>query len=515
MSPFSRPAPLETSAQPQMDALARSRLTVYCIVLLVLGSIDAGRFIFSDFTTLVAPASSAETADIAAANVNALRGWAHLGGLAAALLVIVYFLVIQRQRLATYKQVIDNVSLLIVLVGALLLAARLVFLPALPAINADKTVWVLLGIVDLAVLHLAACMIMPWSARESAIPFIPLLLVWTMVVLIPDVGEWEIFDRVVVVIMSPIVLAPGAMITSWRRKRSLEDMERLRLGEQVRSIGGELSRARIVHDAMFPRPYDNGHVCFEYEYVPIHEIGGDYVHFHADENTGCTYLTLLDVAGHGLAAALTVNRLFGELERIRAENPDATPAGVMSLLNRYINLTMARHNLYATGACFMLDSRSGQLHWVNAGHPPSLLRRPDGRVFDMKGTAMLLGAQSYAEFEPNQQTIGLSPGDVVIAYTDGAYEARNAAGERFGIARMRQTALFNPPPRSWTRFITTAVSKHHAGCADDDVLIATLTLRSLRVTGVDSSSRANGERSAAGDRTHDVETVAAESASVT
>ena len=64
-------------------------------------------------------------------------------------------------------------------------------------------------------------------------------------VLIPDVGDWEIFDRVVVVIMSPIVLAPGAGIANWRQKRSREDLERLMLGEQVRSIGGELSRARI------------------------------------------------------------------------------------------------------------------------------------------------------------------------------------------------------------------------------------------------------------------------------
>jgi len=518
MSPFSRPAPIETGAQPLLDALARQRLMVYCLILLALGLIDISRFIFIDLTALFAPAAPAaagDTADLAAFDANALRGWAHLGGLVAAMLVVVYFLVIQRLRLITYKQVIDNVSLLIVLVGALLLAARLVFLPALPAISADKTVWVLLGIVDLAVLHLTACLTIPWSARESAIPFIPLLLVWTMVVLIPDVGEWDIFDRVVVVIMSPVVLAPGAMLASWRRKRSLEDLERLRLGEQVRSIGGELSRARIVHDAMFPRPFDDGHVCFEYEYVPIHEIGGDYVHLHADERGGCISLTLLDVAGHGLAAALTVNRLFGELERIRAEDPDATPAGVMTLLNRYINLTMARHNLYATGACFTLDPRTGQLHWVNAGHPPSLLRRADGRVFDMKGTAMLLGAQAHAEFEPNQQTIALSPGDVVIAYTDGAYEARNAAGERFGIARMRQTALFNPPPRSWTRFLSTAVAKHHAGHADDDVLIATLSLRSLRVTGVDSSSLANGDRSIAGERKHDVESVAAESASAT
>lgn len=483
------------STQPLLDVLSRHRLVIFCIVLLVLGLVDTGWFLFTDFSELLQRAQNSPANLMDLAQRNAMRGWARMGGYTAALLTIVYFLIIQRKRLTTHKQVVDNVSLLIVLLGALLLASRFVFLPTVSAVNRDETFWVLYGIIDLALLHLISCLIIPWSAKESAKPFIPLLLVWAMVVLIPDVGGWEIFDRVVVVIMSPIVLAPGAMIATWRQKRSREDLERISLGEQVRSIGGELSRARIVHDAMFPRAYDDGHVCFEFEYVPIHEIGGDYVHFHSCQQSGRVYLTLLDVAGHGLSAALTVNRLFGELERIRAENPDAEPNDVMALLNRYIHLTMARHNLYATGACFMLDPGNGLLQWVNAGHPPSLLRRPDGRVFDMKGTTMLLGAQSFEEFDPNQQSITLNPGDVVIAYTDGAYEARNPAGQRFGIDRMRETAHFSPPPRCWTKFFTTAVNKHHEGNTEDDVLIASLTLRSLRVIGHPDESSAREDES--------------------
>ncbi|MCZ6835602.1 MAG: SpoIIE family protein phosphatase [Planctomycetota bacterium] len=486
MNAPSMPYQINENTQPMLDRLASKKLMVFCIVLLALGVANAGWFFFTDLALLVQVAQAAPDSQAESAQAAVTRGWARMGGFAAAMLTIVYFLAIQRKRLTTYKQVIDNASLMIVLIGALMLASRLVLQSVFPTMAA----W---GIMDLMIVHLAACLILPWSPKESVIPFIPLLLVWAMVVLIPDVGEWEIFDRVVVVIMSPIILAPGALITSWRRKRSQEDLERIMLGEQVRSIGGELSRARIVHDAMFPKPYDDGHVCFEFEYVPIHEIGGDYVHFHRCRISGRIYLTLLDVAGHGLAAALTVNRLFGELERIRAEDPNAGPSEVMALLNRYINLTMARHNLYATGACFMLDPSNGTLHWVNAGHPPSLLRRADGRVFDMKGTTMLLGAQTYAEFDPNMQTITLSPGDVVIAYTDGAFEARDDRGKRFGIDRLRETLLFDPPPRCWTRFISTAVEKHHGGNAEDDVLIASLALRSLQFTNRSEGEGASDE----------------------
>ncbi|MCA9295175.1 MAG: serine/threonine-protein phosphatase, partial [Phycisphaerales bacterium] len=265
---------------------------------------------------------------------------------------------------------------------------------------------------------------------------------------------------------------------AWRVARQEEELERRALRGQVKSIGGELSRARIVHDAMFPKQFDLGHIVFEYQYQPIAEIGGDYVHMHVCPETGLVYLTLLDVAGHGLAAALTVNRLFGELERIRAENPHARPHDVMALLNRYINLTMSRHSLFATGACIMIDPSSGELHWVNAGHPPALVRTTDGTIRELETTCMLLGVLPSQEFEPDEQCMVIKPGDVVIAYTDGVIEARSPDGEQFGLNRLRDTARFDPPPRFWSRFITSAVANHHVGHPDDDLLVVALTLRS-------------------------------------
>lgn len=454
-----------------VNALSLRRFVIYGGVLLVLGAIDLVWFIAyaePSLTQLLQAAVASPDAQ-----TERLRIWARLGGHAAAMLSITYFMVVQAKRITTRKEMVDNATMMIVLVGALLMASRLVMQ------NLDPNLGVM-GIIPITALHITACLILPWSAKESSIPFIPLLLVWALVYLmVEDSNATDVLNRLAMVIISPIVLAPGAMIASWRQRRTAEDAERISLGEQVRSIGGELSRARIVHDAMFPRPFDDGYIEFDYEYLPIHEIGGDYVHTHVCPETRCVSLTLLDVAGHGLAAALTVNRLFGELERIRAENPGAEPAEVMALLNRYIHLTMSRHSMFATGACFLLDPRNGRLQWVNAGHPPTLLRRMDGRVFDLKGTTMLLGAQDDREFDTNQQELQLNPGDVVIAYTDGAYEARDLEGARFGLDRMRHTARFSPPPRSWTKFIATAVAKHHQGHADDDVLIATLTLHSL------------------------------------
>ena len=396
----------------------------------------------------------------------------HTLGYAAAI-VVLGGLFAFRKQFHSMRQLNSAATVLVLAVGALLMVPRLLLHKHLP----NHGLWCL---ADLALLHLAVCLILPWKPWESIPPIVPLLVFWAVVVLLPTT-ELDSISKAVLIISSPILLAPGLAIAWWRSKRMHEEFTRKMLGQKVQSMGGELSRARIVHDAMFPDPFDIGHVAFQYEYQPIQEIGGDYVHVHHNQQTGCITVTLLDVAGHGLAAALTVNRLFGELERIRAESPKAEPSEVMELLNRYIYLTMAHHSLFATGACMMLDPSNGVLKWVNAGHPPAFIRHGDGAITDLNGTAMLLGVESYAEFEAGQEEYSMRPGDVIIAYTDGAIEARNDGGKQFGIKALREATCFDPPPRNWSRFLAGAVAKHHGGNCDDDILIVSMALRGLHV----------------------------------
>jgi serine phosphatase RsbU (regulator of sigma subunit) len=471
---------LESQPSGQLDALARQRMSVLCIVYMVLGLFALIVFAIGDMPDLFEAAESNTREDA----MNLWRGWGRLGGYAAAILVAAYFLWIHRSRMKTRDDVVSAATMMVVLSGVLILASRLVYL----RVDNFSAAW---GVIDVFTMHIVACMLLPWDPKESAKPFALLLLVWMMSFIVPNSTDWEITTRLVASIASWAGLLPGMGLAWFRGQRREEVAEREMLGEQMRTMGGELSKARIVHDAMFPEEFDTGHVRFEYDYRPIAEIGGDYVHVHNCADSGRIYLTLLDVAGHGLAAALTVNRLFGELERIRAEDPDAMPGTVMDLLNRYINLTMATHSMYATGACIMLDPSNGEVAWVNAGHPPAIVRKSDGSIRDLGGTTMLLGALAPEEFETNQKSTNLEPGDVLIAYTDGAFEARDLNGERFGLDRLRETTKFNPPPRDWSRFIANAVDEHHCGNTEDDVLVASLHLRSLRIGALRDEQRSS------------------------
>lgn len=448
-----------------------ARFGVFALAVMVLGAIN-----FIWFATAIPELQEDQSG-------GGLRAVAIALALAAPASVVVTWLACAG-RLTSRRRSVAAGQLVLLVTSVLIATAGLITQSVFP----DHTI---LGatppaagiLVQLSLLHLAFCMAMPITVAEGMPPLVLALVWWTIGVFVvaSDSNSLGFFTCIVMVILSPATSIPGSLVAFGRAFRGRERDERAALELAVEQSDSELTKARIIHDAMFPGTF-SGHVAFDYEYAPLHEIGGDYVHTYECPRTGRITLTLLDVAGHGLAAALTVNRLFGELERIRAENCDADPAEVMRLLNRYIWLTMASHDMYATGACFQIDPAWGRVEFVNAGHPPAMIRRSGGGgVEDMPCTCVLLGVFGDRDFDPAPLTLDLNPGDVLIAYTDGAFEARNVKGEQFGLARVRETVAFDPPPRSWTRFIAGAVAQHHEGHADDDVLIATLTFRSRRI----------------------------------
>ena len=417
-------------------------------------------------------------ADLAALNAahRGSRVWILQPVLLALAVVLPFLLTMGCLVTITRVQVNSRGGLMMMTSGFLFVGARFAAESALPG----TSFW---GLGDLVLVLFAGASTLPWNnGLESVRPLVPPYGLLLIALAIPAAVKPGLsgLDRAVIMMMSPLLFVPAAMLAQWRSRIRAGEDQRLRLGRRVQSMGEELSRARIVHEAMFPDPSD-GAVVFEYEYQPIHEIGGDYVHLHRDPQTERVILTLLDVAGHGLAAALTVNRLFGELERVLAEHAPATPDIIMTLLNRYIHLTMSRHSMFATGICISLDPATGDLQWVNAGHPPAMVCRKGHPPSDLEPTSIVLGAIGPDDYAAVQKSLRLDVGDVIIAYTDGVFEARNPEGQQFGIPAVRDLCRFDPPPRSWPRFIANAVSTHHAGGADDDVLISCLRFARRRV----------------------------------
>jgi serine phosphatase RsbU (regulator of sigma subunit) len=106
----------------------------------------------------------------------------------------------------------------------------------------------------------------------------------------------------------------------------------------------------------------------------------------------------------------------------------------------------------SSGAAFMTlvlaewDARDHTLSWINCGHPPPLLRHADGRVSDLE--SQITVPTGIEELPPKFRVAqaSVTPGDLVLMFSDGVYERRDAAGAGFG--RHGIAAVLESTPRS-------------------------------------------------------------------
>jgi hypothetical protein len=329
------------------------------------------------------------------------------------------------------------------------------------------------GALALLTAHLFACLFLPWTPRESLRPLIPLLTFNALVSVWYSQSAWM---TALVIALSPLIAVPGALVCWWRSSRFHERFSVHMLRRRYSELKRELVNARQIHESLFPRQVLDGSVRMVYRYEPMRQIGGDYLYAcitpAAEGDGSALNIVLIDVTGHGVPAALTVNRLQGELERIFAENPRSGPGEVLRLLNRYVHLTLATHSVYATAFCARVEAQAGVLHYASAGHPPAFVRGIDGTIERLDSTTFVLGVAPGDEFEADPRTVAFGPGDALIAYTDGAIDVRDRAGRHLGVAGLQRViASENPSEGGWADALLRVVDGHRSGGIADDTLI--------------------------------------------
>jgi anti-sigma regulatory factor (Ser/Thr protein kinase) len=200
------------------------------------------------------------------------------------------------------------------------------------------------------------------------------------------------------------------------------------------------------------------------------EVGGDWYDV-LPTPTGGVGLVMGDVAGKGLAAASMVGRLRSALRAYALEGHG--PARVIEQLNRLI-WTEEDQSQMATLIYVVVDPVAGQLHWVNAGHPPPLLLS-DGQPpqYLEGGSSVPLGVLPFPEFQ--EVSVPIEQGATVVLYTDGLVER---PGEHIdsGLERLADVVRgdFTDTQELCDRVLSRLVPE---GGAPDDV--ALLTLRTI------------------------------------
>ncbi len=209
-----------------------------------------------------------------------------------------------------------------------------------------------------------------------------------------------------------------------------------------------LESAAHIQRSLIPKQQPSYYnLQYSWQYIPCKQVGGDLFNIiQLDEQTVMTYL--VDVSGHGISSAMVTVSVHqslslhtGQLVKRPTDHPpfyEITPpwAVLQELETEY---PFERFEEFFTISYLLINPHTGQLRYCNAGHPPPLLLRKDGRVERLAAGGTVIGVGKLVDFVDGEAC--LKPGDRLFMYTDGITDHLGKEDEAYGEERLLKQLL--------------------------------------------------------------------------
>lgn len=278
-----------------------------------------------------------------------------------------------------------------------------------------------------------------------------------------------------------IILCMGFILSYMvRRKESAREAENFILLKEaeVRSsqMQKEFNLATRIHETLIPSPVSTKLFDIDVTYLPISYMGGDYARFYFLDNDLLMFI-ICDVTGHGVSAALLVNRLHTEFERLVKE--DKEPGGLLKELNDFIIKEFEVNNMYLSAFCGLADLQEMKLIYSSNGHPNQYVyKSKESRLIDMPAQKTLLGIADEKD-KALQDEVPLGFGDRIVLFTDGLTEIKNKNGEEYTKEKLesfiRDSASLNA--KSFNSQLLREVKFFKWGAFKDDIFLMNILIR--------------------------------------
>jgi phosphoserine phosphatase RsbU/P len=233
------------------------------------------------------------------------------------------------------------------------------------------------------------------------------------------------------------------------------------------ALAGDLEKARLFQQSLLPRdPVAGEGWRIEGRLLSCDALGGDF--YLAQAVDGGLVFSVSDVVGHGVSAAMYAGMLRSTLDAARRRGVDPARVGREVLLG----IDFFEAAAFAT-MVYVLLLPDGRLRYVNAGHPPLLWLKADGGIERLGATGPLLN-RIFRDRPLPVEEVTLAPGDRLLAYTDGTFEARNPADQELGSERLEEAFadLRDRPPGEAVDALMDLVMAHCGGRpVTDDVTV--------------------------------------------
>lgn len=211
-------------------------------------------------------------------------------------------------------------------------------------------------------------------------------------------------------------------------------VENARLYEREHRVAVTLQRAMLP--AVLPEVEGLAFDAVYYPGATEAEIGGDWYDAIALPD-GRVVVSIGDVTGRGLTAAVIMGRMRQAIEALATYEPD--PVRLLDAADRV--LRRANADAIVTALVGVLDPAARTLTYATAGHPTPIVRAPDGTIRQLPGRGLPLGLRDGPQ--PPATTAVLPSSALVVFFTDGLVESTRdiAEGERRVFAALRDGAV--------------------------------------------------------------------------
>ena len=225
-----------------------------------------------------------------------------------------------------------------------------------------------------------------------------------------------------------------------QRQRDLQAQIAAMLEAERDRLASELEIARHIQTSLLPtiKPMSSLDACIDMS--PASEVGGDYLDLLPCDDGA--WLAIGDVSGHGVNAGMIMLMVQSAIASVISHDPGARPSAVLRSVNQtlYANIRNRMDSCDFVTCTLLRYWNDGRLMFAGA-HEEILMCRANQRVATFIPTT-----GSWLGVLPNlgdlaDQTEQLQPDDLLVLFTDGITEARNASGKQFGAEGLATTVL--------------------------------------------------------------------------
>jgi serine phosphatase RsbU (regulator of sigma subunit)/pSer/pThr/pTyr-binding forkhead associated (FHA) protein len=257
-------------------------------------------------------------------------------------------------------------------------------------------------------------------------------------------------------------IAVSAAIMMQNTRMHEESLQRERLNR-------DLELAAQIQKSFLPREVLSvPGVEFLATYKAAYTVGGD---FYDVFWVGPTQLAVFvgDIAGKGVAAALLMARISGELRVAALAHID--PVAVFTIMNKAM-INRNQPELFFTATYFTLDVKTGEVWLATAGQPSPYLCHADGTIEAItEGASGAVGMLDDPQFTSTH--LFLEDGDSLVLYTDGVVEAAALDGSLYGDERLAECLAYaGSRPADISEQLLRSVAQHTLTApANDDLTV--------------------------------------------